>query len=65
MRIKVDRGKAGEATAAQPGTVVRADKRGIAIAAGDGKAVVILELQPEGGKRMTAADYLLGHPIHV
>ena len=55
----------GEETRAAPGTVVSADRRGIAVAAGDGRAVVITELQPEGGRRMAAADYLLGHPISV
>ena len=64
-RVKVYRGSVGEATAARPGTVVAADRRGIAIAAGDGKSVVITELQSEGGKRMGADAYLLGHPIRV
>ena len=64
-RLKVYRGKAGETTAARPGCIVSADKQGIAIAAGDGRAVVITELQPEGGKRMSADAYLLGHPIQV
>ena len=38
---------------------------GIAVAAGDGQTVVITQLQPEGGKRMAADAYLLGHPIQV
>ena len=37
--------------------------RGIAVAAGDGQCVLITQLQPEGSKRMSAADYLLGHPM--
>ena len=64
-RLKLYRGHVGEETRAAPGTVVSADRRGIAVAAGDGRAVVITELQPEGGRRMAAADYLLGHPISV
>ena len=64
-RLKVYRGSVGAPTAAQPGKVVSADKRGIAIAAGDGQTVVITQLQPEGGKRMAADAYLLGHPIQV
>ena len=36
---------------------------GIEIACGDGRSLRILELQGEGGKRMTAADYLRGHPV--
>lgn len=64
-QVKVFRAAVGEETKAAPGTVVSADKRGIAIAAGDGRQVVVLELQRPGSKRMAAADYLLGHPINV
>ena len=64
-QVKVFRAAVGENTKAAPGTVVSADKRGIAIAAGDGRQVVVLELQRPGSKRMAAADYLLGHPIKV
>ncbi len=46
----------------KPGDVLFADKRGIAVATGDG-AVLITEVQAAGGKRMKAADYLRGHPI--
>jgi len=64
-RVKVYRAKVGEDTGKSAGSIVFADKRGIAIAAGDGKCVVITELQAEGSKRMEAAAYLLGHPIKV
>ena len=50
-------------TAAAPGTILRADKAGIDVACGDGTILRIDELQPDGGKRMKAADYLRGHPI--
>ncbi len=53
----------GESTSAQPGTIVAAGKTGIDIACGDGKVLRLTELQAQGGKRMTAAAYLLGHPI--
>jgi len=62
-RVKVHRAVPGGETRAVPGTVVSAGKEGIAVAAGDGQCVVIRELQGEGGRRMSAADYLLGHPI--
>lgn len=61
--VKVFRTQVGEETAAAPGTIVAADKRGIAVACGDGRVLRITELQPEGGKRMAAAAYLAGHPI--
>ena len=53
----------GADTSAQPGTIVAAGKAGIDVACGDGKLLRLTELQAQGGKRMTAAAYLLGHPI--
>lgn len=44
------------------GEVLCADKRGIAVACGEG-AVLITELQPAGGKRMRAADFVNGRKI--
>lgn len=61
--VKVFRTQIGEETSAAPGTIVAADKRGIAVSCGDGRVLRITELQPEGGKRMAAAAYLAGHPI--
>ena len=61
--VKVYRTAVGEETAAVPGTIVEANKKGIAVACGDGKLLRILELQPQGGKRMPAAAYLAGHPV--
>ena len=47
-------GKAGE--------VLSADKRGIAVSC-NGGSVLITELQPAGGKRMKAADFVNGRKI--
>lgn len=55
----------GEDTTAAPGRVIRADKRGICVACGDGKVLCLTELQAPGGKRMSAASYLAGHPISL
>ena len=46
-----------------PGTVVQADKKGLKIACGEGTVLEILELQPDGKKRMAANAFLLGRPI--
>lgn len=54
----------GESTKKEPGSVLKADKEGIDVACGDGKVLRILELQAPGSRRMAAADYLRGHPIH-
>ena len=50
-------------TGAVPGTVVSVGKTGIEIACGDGGTVMITQLQAPGKKRVSAADYLLGHPV--
>ena len=47
----------------EPGTVIRAGKEGIDIAAGDG-ALRALTVQLEGKKRMNAADFLRGASLN-
>lgn len=47
---------------APPGTVLRADGRGLLVACGR-NAVLVKEIQPEGKKRMTVQAYLCGHDI--
>ena len=64
-KFKLFHAAAGGDTSAAPGTVLSAGKQGIEIACGDGKSLLIQELQAEGGKRMSAADYLRGHPLNV
>ncbi|MEA4932460.1 MAG: methionyl-tRNA formyltransferase [Lawsonibacter sp.] len=53
----------GSDTNKTPGTVLAAGKEGIDVACGDGKVLRILELQAPGSRRMSAADYLRGHPL--
>lgn len=65
VRWKVYRAHVGETTDKAPGTILSADQNGVAVACGDGKSVVITQLQADGGKRMAAADYLRGHPIRL
>ena len=45
-----------------PGEILRADKHGIVVATGQG-ALNILVLQREGGRRVTAAEFLAGCPL--
>jgi len=49
-------------TSGEPGTVLRADKRGILVAAGEG-AVLLCDVQLEGKRRMPVRDFLLGYAI--
>lgn len=64
VRWKVYRAHVGEETGKAPGTILSAGREGIAVACGDGRSLVIDELQADGGRRMAASDYLRGHPIH-
>ena len=61
--VKVFRTTVGGPTSAEPGAVLSLGKQGIEIACGDGWSIVITELQPDGGKRMSASAYLAGHPV--
>ena len=45
-----------------PGEILRADSTGLVIACGE-QGLRILELQREGGRRLTTAQYLAGHPL--
>ena len=49
--------------AAAPGTVIHAGSDGVHVAAGDGRALALLELQSEGGRPLRAAEFLRGHPM--
>ncbi len=55
-----------DAAARRPyhGEILSADKTGIIVGCGQ-DALRILELQREGGKRLTAEQYLIGHPLNV
>jgi len=49
-------------TGGEHGEVLQADKHGIAVGCGEG-SVLITELQPAGGRRMKAADFVNGRKI--
>ncbi len=51
-------------TPGAPGTVVQAEANGVCVATGDG-ALTITRLQAEGGKILTAGEFLNGHPLAV
>lgn len=48
----------------EPGCILAADRSGIVVACGSG-ALRLLELQKAGGKRVSAADFLAGTPLHA
>lgn len=59
-KIFLTRPETGKGT---PGTVLEAGKDGLLVACGEGSALRILELQPDGKKRMPAGAFLAGHPL--
>ena len=65
QRFKIYKTAVGTATDKTPGTLLSAGKKGIEVACGDGMSLFVTELQAQGGKRMSAAAYLLGHPISL
>ena len=48
----------------EAGAVLQADKRGVVIACGSG-ALRVLDVQREGGRRMSATEFLAGHALRV
>jgi len=51
-------------TPGDPGRILAADKSGIIVGCGEG-ALRILVLQREGGRRVTAGEFLAGHPLKI
>ncbi len=50
-------------TTLAPGKIISAGKTGIEVACGGGRSLRITEVQAAGKKRMSAAAFLLGHPM--
>lgn len=50
-----------QTTEAAPGTVL--SDRPLVVACGHGTALQLTEIQYEGGRRMTASDFVCGHPV--
>ena len=64
-RIKFFRSElTGKKSAEEPGTVTEASSELLAVC-GDGEVIRFTEVQPEGSKRMKAADYLRGSKLQA
>lgn len=63
-RIKVFASKVSGKTEKPAGTIVSSNGE-LTIACAEGTSLTLTEIQPEGSKRMSARDYLVGHPIAV
>jgi methionyl-tRNA formyltransferase len=53
----------GNSSCCPPGAVVSAGSDGIEVCCGDGKTLLITELQGQGGRKMPACAYICGHPV--
>ncbi|MBI4842284.1 MAG: methionyl-tRNA formyltransferase [candidate division NC10 bacterium] len=63
QRLKVLRAE-GREGAGLPGMVLTVESRGIVCGTGDG-AIALLEVQPEGKRRMTGAEFARGQRLHA
>ena len=62
--VKVFRSQVtGRTAKGAPGTILGGGNDGIEVLCGDGTVLRILELQAPGSRRMSAGDYLRGHPL--
>jgi methionyl-tRNA formyltransferase len=57
--------RTGERSTAPGGTVVEAAGNRLAVATSDGEVLRILQIQPEGRRVMTAAEFLAGHRVPI
>lgn len=62
-KLKIWNVETEEVEAGKPGLIWKVDKSGIHVYAGD-KGIIIKEVQIEGGKRVDAHAYTLGHPVN-
>lgn len=53
----------GDTYDVEPGTVVSVSP--LTVACGDGRTLILKEIQAEGSRRMKAEEYLRGHPVTV
>jgi methionyl-tRNA formyltransferase len=63
LRLNIDRVTIVEHSGGPPGTVLEVGER-LVVATGDG-AIEILDLQPAGKRRMSASEFLRGHPLQT
>jgi methionyl-tRNA formyltransferase len=61
--LKIWQAEVLQDTSPNPGQIIRADKHELVIACGK-QSLRILELQSEGGKRLTTQQFLAGHPMN-
>ena len=61
--LKVHASRVGESSDAEPGTVIKLNP--FTVSCGGHTSLELLEVQGEGARRMSGADFLRGHPLAV
>lgn len=64
-RMKIHTTRLTENISTAPAGTIVSVADGIEVVCGDGKTVLVTELQPEGKKRMTAKAFLVGHKLQA
>jgi methionyl-tRNA formyltransferase len=64
VTLKIWRAAPADELHGKPGEILSANRDGLNVACGTG-ALRILELQREGGKRLSAEQFLAGHPLRT
>jgi methionyl-tRNA formyltransferase len=60
--LKLGRAAIDDPSHGSPGAILQADRTGLVVACGEG-ALRFQELQSEGGRKMSASEWLAGHPL--
>jgi methionyl-tRNA formyltransferase len=60
--LKIWQAEVADLSSGSPGEVLESSRSGIVVACGQ-QALRILSLQREGGRRMSAQDFLAGHTL--
>lgn len=63
--VKVLSVRLEEGTGGAPGSIIDLSEEGPLIQAGDGRAIRLIEVQPEGRKPMSGAAFLRGHKLDI
>ena len=64
LLLKIWQAEVADRSSGSPGEVLESSRSGIVVACGQ-QALRILSLQREGGRRMSAQEFLAGHPLSI
>ena len=62
--VKIWKAEVGSERPGRPGETLAVDREGVWVACGDGTTLHLLEVQPEGKRRITGSDFARGYRLH-